>query len=195
MTDLVDCGECLNGCPGKCRKAQDREKVASPGAATREGAEPSFYVRDSDVEALKDRRIAGRGAMLHKEPGEGRSAYYTTPPAPTTEPTAHPAEELLTEIRKALNASGVWHLGMDTVDVIKSLIASRAAQQPVQEGADALAAIKAARVQALEEIKAIVCDVDSDRWKGSDNSYRTRQLIADLCDGAGRMGEEAGRES
>jgi hypothetical protein len=44
-----------------------------------------------------------------------------------TEQQAGAAEDLLTEIRTALNASGVWHLGMDTVDVIKSLIASKQA--------------------------------------------------------------------
>jgi hypothetical protein len=44
------------------------------------GAEPAFYVRDSDVEALADRRIAGRGAMLHKDAGEGRTAYFAHPP-------------------------------------------------------------------------------------------------------------------
>ena len=43
------------------------------------------------------------------------------------------AEALLTEIRTALNASGVWHLGMDTVDVIKSLIAFRDAMAPRQQ--------------------------------------------------------------
>lgn len=43
-------------------------------------AEPAFYVRDSDVAVLADRRVAGRGAMLHKERGEGRTAYFAHPP-------------------------------------------------------------------------------------------------------------------
>ena len=50
--------------------------ASTPRAIPAEQAAPAFYVRDSDVEALKDQRIAGRGAMLHKEAGEGRTAYY-----------------------------------------------------------------------------------------------------------------------
>jgi hypothetical protein len=55
-----------------------------------------------------------------------------------TEQQAGAAEDLLTEIRKALNASGVWHLGMDTVDVIKSLIASRQMERCMTTPAAAL---------------------------------------------------------
>jgi len=49
-------------------------------AAVPEGADPAFYVRDADVAALESKLIAGRGAMLHKKGGEGKTAYFAHPP-------------------------------------------------------------------------------------------------------------------
>jgi hypothetical protein len=63
-----------------------RTEPAAPVASTAvvpEGAEavaPAFYVCDSDIAALADWRVAGRGAMLHKKPLDGRTAYFAHPP-------------------------------------------------------------------------------------------------------------------
>lgn len=39
---------------------------------------PAFYVRNTDVLALADKRVAGRGAMLSKEGGAGMTAFYAS---------------------------------------------------------------------------------------------------------------------
>lgn len=58
------------------------EQEAAIGAGgvepLRKREQPAFYVRDADVLALADKRVAGRGAMLSKEGGAGMTAFYAS---------------------------------------------------------------------------------------------------------------------
>jgi len=133
----------------------------TPAAPAQQDSEPTQEQLDAFILRAGFRwgweNVEGAARMMARQAVTELNALA----APQSPSVQHAAEELLTEIRTALNASGVWHLGMDTVDVIKSLIASRAVQQA------AATEPKALRDAARAALNAYEARFDSIRREGN----------------------------
>jgi hypothetical protein len=67
------------GWAGAVRAGYDAALASSDVQADGGKSEAVAYVRETELESLKDRRIAGKGCFLNKEPRDGFVAIYTQP--------------------------------------------------------------------------------------------------------------------